>query len=858
MRTCSVPHCGSRYGSGVTLHKFPKTEIGLKKWLACINSVKLNGLSVKELQNRYVCQKHFEKRFYTSSHLKTSAYPTLFTQEEMDTGIPALAFEDSENRSVFEHDYTAKPRKRHSDHTYCGPLPLIELQPSEVGTIEPKRNFYADNLKAESNTQYKKLLNEYQKRALKFSKTENFEKLTCNMNPIARKILWMQVHLCTKKTKGRRFTDEEKMIALAIMKQSPRSYKFLRRIFILPSGRTINKLISNLKVDSGINSQIFRAIKTEVENWPEAKKYCSVIFDEVALEPGLSYEKHRDKICGFVELETKSHNYADHALVFMLRGALHKWQQPITFYFCEGATSSLILKNILKEVVAEVVKTGLVPVALISDQGTAFQSALNKLKDDTRRQQIVENKNIDDTIIIEGHVLHVIYDPPHLIKGLRNNFLNKDITYNGKTSKWTDIVDVYKTDCKHAEMRMLHKLNDEHVIPDKIKKMKVTHYVDGTEVSPTLRNTSETVSFFDDLFDSCNGSALSRNKAKPLRQAVTKNSKHHEFWKGAVKRMENTKFIDKNKKECTVPSQKNFVTTIKSLTRLWKFFETKGFKIMRPRYFNSDPIENFFGQVRAYSFRNNDPNCQAFKNIFRSLLITRFIHFHSDTYNCEDAMGDQIIKLKNLFVQSEEERVIPTPLPLSSLHIDELGSPEQNVLEEARRERLNVHSRAYTAGWVVRECLKKVKCVDCKKCLTQKNQSAVHKWISHREFKNFKNNEKLTYPSEDAVRYFSYIVKETNEYLDANPNTNNICEKIYKETSKYSFDFLKCLTHKRAIHQYFVLITSKLCVINWCSIINKILRGVDIARLNKNTITCMQNKALEKYKKKLKNKKLNK
>lgn len=154
-------------------------------------------------------------------------------------------------------------------------FPAQSRNPCRTHT-EPKRNFYADNLKAESNTQYKKLLNEYQKakkqltyanrvkRALKFSKTENFEKLTCNMNPIARKILWMQVHLCTKKTKGRRFTDEEKMIALAIMKQSPRSYKFLRRIFILPSGRTINKLISNLKVDSGINSQIFRAIKTEV------------------------------------------------------------------------------------------------------------------------------------------------------------------------------------------------------------------------------------------------------------------------------------------------------------------------------------------------------------------------------------------------------------------------------------------------------------------------------------------------------------------------------------------------------------------------------------------------------------------
>lgn len=79
----------------------------------------------------------------------------------------------------------------------------------------------------------------------------------------------------------------------------------------------------------------------------------------------------------------------------------------------------------------------------------------------------------DDVIAIDGHTLSVIYDPPHLIKGLRNNFLTKHIKYNNKISKWSDIVDVYKTDCQHTEMRLLHKLNDEHVIPEKIKKMKV-------------------------------------------------------------------------------------------------------------------------------------------------------------------------------------------------------------------------------------------------------------------------------------------------------------------------------------------------------------------------------------------------
>lgn len=72
--------------------------------------------------------------------------------------------------------------------------------------------------------------------------------------------------------------------------------------------------------------------------------------------------------------------------------------------------------------------------------------------------------------------LHIIYDPPHLIKGLRNNFLNKDIIENGKISKWRDIVDVYETDCNHTEARLLHKLNDQHVIPEKIKKMKVRFF----------------------------------------------------------------------------------------------------------------------------------------------------------------------------------------------------------------------------------------------------------------------------------------------------------------------------------------------------------------------------------------------
>lgn len=156
----------------------------------------------------------------------------------------------------------------------------------------------------------------------------------------------------------------------------------------------------------------------------------------------------------------------------------------------------------------------------------------------------------------------------------------------------------------------------------------VAQYVDGSRVSPTLKNTSEMVSFLDDLFDSVNGATLlqsKHNKGKPLRHAVTEKSPNHTFWQEAIKKLDQIRYIDCRGREISVPSLKNWVVTLKSYQRLWQFFKSKNIKIMRPRYFNSDPIENFFGQVRAYNLRNNNPNCHTFKNTFKSLLITRFI-----------------------------------------------------------------------------------------------------------------------------------------------------------------------------------------------------------------------------------------
>lgn len=88
----------------------------------------------------------------------------------------------------------------------------------------------------------------------------------------------------------------------------------------------------------------------------------------------------------------------------------------------------------------------------------------------------------DDTITLYGQKLIVLYDPPHLLKGIRNNFLVKDIEIKMKDRKfnnklvasWDIIETAYKLHTNSNLLnRQLKKLTDQHIVKDKIKKMKV-------------------------------------------------------------------------------------------------------------------------------------------------------------------------------------------------------------------------------------------------------------------------------------------------------------------------------------------------------------------------------------------------
>lgn len=228
----------------------------------------------------------------------------------------------------------------------------------------------------------------------------------------------------------------------------------------------------------GINEVIIEHLKKAVRKLPEEKKLCTLIFDEVALSPGLYYHKTWDQIIGFEDFGTNNNNkIADHALVFMVKGLKGKYKQPISFTFCQSATKTAVLKKLIQEVLTAVQSTGLKVIATVCDQSSTNMSVIKDLLEDTKRKYLSEGKEFK-SLAFEWNSTKIfpIFDPPHLLKGLRNNLLIKDLRYikNGeiKFAKWKHLKMLLDADPGEDDIRLVNKLTDCHVTKEKIPKMK--------------------------------------------------------------------------------------------------------------------------------------------------------------------------------------------------------------------------------------------------------------------------------------------------------------------------------------------------------------------------------------------------
>ncbi|CAG4969484.1 unnamed protein product [Colias eurytheme] len=435
-----------------------RSKLEFRTWMYAIGGDILAMNNHDVFNKRRVCHIHFENRYQTwSKRLSASAVPTLNlpgfiiqrrplqnvtniiqstthkAQETVPAEVPSTsASEEEAIVSPPPEPFTSKgPRNRQSKPAkakmYSSEIAGLT---KEITKLRDTRDKYALKLK----------------KALKLSENETFQKAVKKFTYLAMLFVTMQFRETKKNKMGRRFTKEEKIMALSLYKQGPKAYRWLRKIFVLPAPVTLSRMITTASLKPGINNNLFEQLGKRVKKMNANEKLCILLFDEVALAPNFNYNQRKDKIIGFVDngLETQK-KIGDHALVFMIRGLFKNYKQPIAYSFCSGSTQKEELARQITEITRKLKSIGLNVMATVCDQGASNMSAINYLIKITKENYLRKGEeHKKNTFEIDKQEIVPLYDCPHLIKGIRNNLVTKDLQFvmNGtrKLAKWDHII----------------------------------------------------------------------------------------------------------------------------------------------------------------------------------------------------------------------------------------------------------------------------------------------------------------------------------------------------------------------------------------------------------------------------------
>lgn len=217
--------------------------------------------------------------------------------------------------------------------------------------------------------------------AEKLNSSPSFSGLMNHVNETTYKFILSQVRTQKQRPKGRRFTIDDKLLALALLKGSGKGYRLLSTIFSLPSRRTLTNLLHKLPIKPGINAHIFKSMEEIVRKMKPIDRHSILLFDEMAIDSLLHYNQKQDLICGLEDMGDghRTQEIADHANVFMVKGLFRQWKQPICYTFTGGPHKSLSLKDLIKVLFEKCHSIGLKIMTTVCDQGGANQAAINQL-----------------------------------------------------------------------------------------------------------------------------------------------------------------------------------------------------------------------------------------------------------------------------------------------------------------------------------------------------------------------------------------------------------------------------------------------------------------------------------------------
>lgn len=93
-------------------------------------------------------------------------------------------------------------------------------------------------------------------------KVNKIDKIT---SPVLKSLIESSIANQSREPKGKRWTKLNKTVALAIYKKSPKAYRYLSQLLPMPSIRTLQTVLENMKMDTGIDSMSMHQLKKKLK-----------------------------------------------------------------------------------------------------------------------------------------------------------------------------------------------------------------------------------------------------------------------------------------------------------------------------------------------------------------------------------------------------------------------------------------------------------------------------------------------------------------------------------------------------------------------------------------------------------------
>lgn len=339
-------------------------------------------------------------------------------------------------------------------------------------------------------------------------------------------------------------------------------------------------------------------------------------------------------------------------------------------------------------------------------------------------------------------------------------------------------------------------------------------------------DTADLILFFDKLFDSVNGNFHKPDLGKIYRCAVTRQSPHHRLWYKSLPVLKSMTFITKTGNRATVPSLTSWVKSIEAFLALTKDLHSAGLKSILLRHINQDPLENFFGAIRAHGLRNNMPSAHAFINAYKSLLICNITSYKSVGANCEEDNFELLQSLKNILTENQPQlETSNANFEIAEEHLCIKDADVENLLSDPENKE-KCAAVAYCSGWLI-YLLKKNIYKDCQTCrhdFESEQMQDYHKYIKIKEYDSTKTW--LSYPSREAFSFFFHSENVVTQVLKTKCQIKNI--NAYLElvlAININYNFITCNNHRNLSIKFMVKKIILFFLNNWCKDMNQLISG---------------------------------